>query len=98
MVIIKNNLTFGKTVIIMTSPRQKKVKMINIPEEYLIDIEEQLSHILVTKVDSIVYMLECSNIYPDKNILGSEPHYKPILNEQEQQIVKRKLMELIHQF
>ena len=98
MFIIKNNLTFGKTVIIMTSPRQKKVKMINIPEEYLIDIEEQLSHILVTKVDSIVYMLECSNIDPDKTILGSEPHYKPILNEQEQQIVKRKLMELIHQF
>lgn len=82
----------------MTSPRQKKVKMINIPEEYLIDIEEQLSHILVTKVDSIVYMLECSNIDSDKTILGSEPHYKPILNEQEQQIVKRKLMELIHQF
>tara|TARA_R110000868_G_scaffold360225_2_gene622266 strand:- start:584 stop:832 length:249 start_codon:yes stop_codon:yes gene_type:complete len=82
----------------MTQAKEKKVKMVTLPEEYVLDLEEQLAHLLVTKVDSIIYLLECSNVDTDRTILGSEPYYTPVLNEEEQIIVKRKLLELINQF
>ena len=82
----------------MAQEKPKKPKTINIPEEYLIDTEEQLAHLLITKVDSLVYLLECSNVDPDRTIMGSEPFYKPILNDEESYVVKRKLLELISQF
>jgi len=81
----------------MAQEKPKKVKTINLPEEYIIDIEETLSHLLITKIECLVYLLECSNIDADKTIMGSEPMYKPILDDQETVIVKRKMLELISQ-
>jgi hypothetical protein len=82
----------------MAQQKPKKPKTINVPEDYLLDTEEQLAHLLVTKVDSIIYLLECSNVDSDKSLVGSEPFYKPVLNEEESYIVKKKLLELISQF
>ena len=82
----------------MAQQKPKKPKTINVPEDYLLDTEEQLAHLLITKVDSLAYLLECSNVDTERTLMGSEPIYKPIFNDEEQYIIKRKLLELISQF
>jgi len=57
----------------MAQQKPKKPKTINVPEDYLLDTEEQLAHLLITKVDSLAYLLECSNVDSDRTIMGSEP-------------------------
>ena len=73
----------------------EKLKLREI-EPRRIAVDEQ--HTLIGKVSELRYLLAYSTINEEKTLFGSEPIYKSILDEEEKQLVKTKLRELIKRF
>lgn len=64
-------------------------------EEMIVNRNLEAIRLLNDKIYSVLFPLIVNIIDPDRTILGSEPFYKPLLEEENKAIALEKLMELI---
>lgn len=57
--------------------------------------QDECDKLDIEKFMSLTFALSMTTIDADRTILGSEPFQRPLFNSEEEQIVKRKLMEIV---